>query len=181
MSATATAEAATAAKAAKKNVIDASLYNRFFDESWKGLPTTTVYNAHLGNVETLRLESLEDVRAVEDSIRCIGGDDTRVRKMVKMIVLWSIYFGYPLEFLWSTELRMEDPLHRELLEQHVDRLRARHLRELRELYDRFPDTAGGPLDLAGLDEVQKEKTRVMEYINQTSVDLDWPIVGFRHC
>ena len=118
-------------------VIDASLYNRFFDESWKGLPTTTVYNAHLGNVETLRLESLEDVRAVEDSIRCIGGDDARV----KMILFWSVYFGSPLEFLWSTELDLKNQLHRELLEQHVDRLRARHLRELRELYDRFPDTA----------------------------------------
>ena len=162
-------------------VIDASLYNRFFDKSWEGLPTTTVYNAHLGNVETLRLESLEDVRAVEGSIRCIGGDDARVRKMVKMILFWSVYFGSPLEFLWSTELDLKNQLHLELLEQHVDRLRARHLRELRELYDRFPDTAGGPLDLAGLDERQKEKTRVMEYINQTSVDLDWPIVGFWHC
>ena len=150
------------------NVIDASIYDRFFNESWRGLPTAHIYNAQLGNVQTLRVESLADVHGVEESIRLFG--DERVRKMVKMILFWSVYFGTPLEYLWSTELDLEDSIHFESLEQHVDRLRTKFLGDMRAKYKGFDERA-----------VLDERQKVAVYINQTSIDVDWPIFGFRHC
>jgi hypothetical protein len=170
-------------------IIDRTVYDFHFFPGWDKLPVTQVYNPSLGNVQSLSVRSLEEARAIEGLIRFPEptGDatrDARARKMITMVVLWSLRFGSPLEYLWSTELNTADPIHFAFLEQHVDRLRSRHLGDMRDAYKRFPKNAyvfpagqsTSVLDTDALDERQK----VDVYVNQTSTCIGWSIAGFRH-
>ena len=170
-------------------IIDRTVYDFHFFLGWDKLPVTQVYNPSLGNVQSLSVRSLEEARAIEGLIRFPepSGDatrDARARKMITMVVLWSLRFGSPLDYLWSSELDMKDSIHFEFLEQHVDRLRSRHLGEMRDAYKHFPNNAyvfpagqsASVLDTDALNERQK----VDAYINQTSTGINWPIFGFQH-
>lgn len=164
------------------DVINPTVYGFHFLPGWEKLPVVQIYT-NVGNVQSLRMHSLEDVRAIEALIRFPPGDE-RTRKMITMVVLWSLRFGSPLEYLWSTELNTTDPIHFALLEQHVDRLRSRHLGDMRDAHKRFPDNAyvfpagqrTSVLDTDALNERQK----VDVYVNKTSTCIGWSIAGFRH-